>query len=276
MAKDARKGIDMANGSLLLLGTGASAGIPVMGCSCAVCLSTDEKNKRSRASAFIRYKHRAVLIDAGPDIRQQSLKFGIKHVDGLILTHTHYDHIGGLEELRAFTFSQKAPIPCLLSEISLTHIKKLFYYLFEEHSVDKTVPAKFVFQQFNDKRGVVNFCDIPIHYFTYSQPHMEVTGYRLGDLAYITDIKDYPENIFEDLKDLNTLIISALRHTYTKLQFSVDEAVAFAKKVGAKTTYLIHMSHELEHTNLEKHLEKYLPLSIKPGFDGLEIAFTMD
>ncbi len=261
----------MVSGSLLLLGTGSSSGIPVMGCSCAVCSSTEPKNKRFRASALVRYQGKNVLIDAGPDIRLQALRSSIKHIDGVILTHTHYDHIGGLEELRVFNFAQKGPIKCLLSEISLMHIRKLFYYLFEEHKADRTMPSKFDFMLLDGKRGVKEFCGLPIRYFTYSQPSMEVTGYRLGDLAYVTDIKEYPETIFEDLAGLETLVVSALRFPNSRLQFSIDEAVDFAEKVGAKKTYFIHMAHEIDHA----HLESLLPPNIRPAYDGLEIDFEI-
>ncbi len=262
---------NMAIGSLLLLGTGASSGIPVVGCPCEVCHSKDPKNKRSRASALVHYEGRNILIDAGPDIRQQVLTFGIKHVDALMLTHTHYDHIGGLEELRVFSRVQNKPIKCLLTPISLVHIKKLFYYFFEEHTADRTIPAKFDFQLLDGLRGETTFCDLPIRYFTYAQPHMEVTGYRLGDLAYVTDIKSYPDTIFSDLKGIKTLIISALRHTSSQLQFSVDDALDFAKKVAPEKTYLIHMAHEIEH----KHIESLLPPNVHPAYDGLELTFEI-
>lgn len=243
-----------------------------MGCGCAVCLSHDAKNKRFRASALISFEGQNLLIDAGPDLHQQAIRFGIKHVDGLLITHTHYDHVGGLEELRVFSYRRKEPIACLLSPTSLMHLKKLFYYMFDEHRADKTKPSKFAFSQLEQKRANVTFCNLPLRYFTYSQPHMEVTGYRLGDLAYITDIKEYPETIFDDIKGVNTLIISALRFTPSDLQFSVDEAVDFAEKVGAKKTYLIHMAHEIDHS----HIETLLPPSIRPGYDGLEIAFHVE
>ena len=262
----------MSKGSLVLLGTGASAGIPVMGCSCAVCQSTNSKNKRLRASCLVRFKDKTILIDAGPDLHAQAISFGLKSIDGLLITHTHYDHIGGLEELRIFAYLRKSPILCLLSATSLSHLKKLFYYLFDEHSQDKTKPAKFDFRVLDGGRGITNFCGIPIRYFTYSQPNMEVVGYRFGDLAYVTDIKSFPDSIFEDLKDCKTLIISALRHAPTALQFSVDEAIEFAQRVRAETTYFIHMSHEIDHDTLEK----ILPPSIKLGFDGLEIAFELE
>ncbi|MCE5295166.1 MAG: MBL fold metallo-hydrolase [Chlamydiales bacterium] len=262
--------MNMAHGTFLLLGTGASAGIPVIGCPCDICHSTDERNKRKRASALICYEGKQILIDAGPDFHQQALQYDVKKIDGLAITHTHYDHIGGLEELRIFAYVRKAAIPCLLSQISLGHLKKLFYYFFDEHTADKTVPAKFDFITLPEKRGHVDFCGLPIQYFTYSQPNMDVIGYRVGDLAYITDIKEYPETIFEDLVGCKTLIISALRFGTTKLQFSIDEAVDFAKRVNAPMTYFIHMSHEIEHS----HLESLLPANIRPAYDGLEIPFT--
>lgn len=263
--------MDMTKGTVTLLGTGASAGIPVMGCSCAVCLSHDSKNKRFRSSALVQFEGKSILIDAGPDLHQQAHKFGMKPIDGLLITHTHYDHVGGLEELRVFSYQRKAPIPCLLSETSLMHLKKLFYYLFEEHKQDKTQPSKFDFCQLESNSGMQLFCGLPIGYFTYSQPSMEVIGYRFGDLAYVTDIKEYPETIFDDLKNCKTLILSALRYTHSALQFTVHEAIEFAQKVGAEKTYLVHLSHDVEHY----HLEKFLPPSIVPGYDGLEIAFEL-
>jgi len=261
----------MAEGVLLLLGTGSSAGIPVMGCDCSVCTSQDPKNKRLRASALVRYAGTNLLIDAGPDIRQQCLKFGIRHVDGLILTHTHFDHVGGLEELRVFNFKQQKPIPCLLSQESLNEVKMLFHYFFEEHDKDKTIPAKFTFHTLLEDRAKLTFCDIPLRCFSYAQSKMKVTGVRLGDLAYVTDIKEYPKTIFADLANLNTLVISALRFTSSRLQFSIDEAIDFAERVKAKTTYLIHMAHEIEH----EHLQSLLPSNILPAYDGLEIAFDL-
>jgi phosphoribosyl 1,2-cyclic phosphate phosphodiesterase len=259
----------MAQGTLLFLGTGASAGIPVIACDCAVCQSQNPKNKRLRASALIRYLGRNYLIDAGPDVRQQALKFNIKHLDGLLITHSHYDHIGGLEELRIFNFRQKAPIKCLLSHETFKEVKKIFHYIFENREDNDSNPAQIDCQCLNGKHGELLFENLPVRYFSYSQSSMNVTGYRLGDLAYITDIKNYSHDIFSHLEGLNTLVISALRFTSSYLQFSIDDATDFAEKVGAKTTYLMHMSHEIEH----EHLQRLLPPTFIPAFDGLEIPF---
>ncbi len=260
-------------GTLLFLGTGASSGIPVIGCDCAICQSSDPKNQRMRAAVRIQYEDKTVLIDAGPDFRQQALRYAIRRVDGLMLTHTHYDHVGGLEELRIYNFRQKQAIPCLLSAESYQEIEKLFYYLFEnkESNGIKNYTSQFEFLSLKETKGQILFCGLPVRYFSYIQGGMKVLGYRLGDLAYVTDIKHYPETIFEELQGLKTLVVSALRARSSTIQFSIDEAIEFAKKTGAQETYLMHMSHEIEHTQLLQ----MLPPSITAAYDGLELTFTL-
>jgi phosphoribosyl 1,2-cyclic phosphate phosphodiesterase len=253
----------------LFLGTGASSGVPVIGCDCHVCKSANSKNYRLRASAYITYEDKAILIDAGPDIRQQVLKYNIRKLDGLIITHTHYDHIGGLEEMRAFNFLQQRPMPCLVSRHSMTEIRKLFYYLFRESGEVRNFTANFQFHSLEKDAGHVNFQKLEIEYFPYRQGEMTVFGYRFGDLAYVTDIKEYPESTFDHLKGLSTLIISALRFTPSALQFSIDEAIDFAERVGAKQTYLMHLSHDVEY----EHMKSLLPKSMNLAYDGLEIPF---
>ena len=117
-------------GTLQFLGTGASTGVPIIGCSCAICTSKNEKNQRLRTSAIVNVNGSSILIDAGPDLRMQALKYDIKKVDALLISHSHYDHIGGLEELKIYNFYQKTPIPCIVSDESLSDLKQLFYYLF--------------------------------------------------------------------------------------------------------------------------------------------------
>jgi phosphoribosyl 1,2-cyclic phosphate phosphodiesterase len=256
-------------GSLLFLGTGASSGVPVIGCSCPVCTSSDPKNRRLRASILIQMQQKTLLIDAGPDFREQALSHQITHLDGLILTHTHYDHVGGLEELRIYNFMQKMALPCLLSRESFQSVQKLFYYLFEPKQDRVNFTSSFDFHPLDDLRGVVQFLDLPIRYFSYEQSSMQVLGCRFGDLAYVTDIKHYPDTIFHDLEGVSTLILSGLRFGSSAMQFSIDEALDFAAKVGAKMTYLMHMSHDIEFT----HIASLLPQNIRPAYDGLSISF---
>jgi phosphoribosyl 1,2-cyclic phosphate phosphodiesterase len=257
----------MIDATLLLLGTGSSTGTPIIGCRCAVCTSQDPKNRRLRASALLQAGGKSVLIDAGPDLRQQALTYDIKRVDGLILTHSHFDHVGGLEELRAYNFMQDGPIPCLLSKESFSSVKKLFYYLFEPRGDRQNYTSQFVFAPLKHERGLAEFCSLPIRYFSYVHSGIKVLGIRIGDIAYVTDIKEYPETIFEDLEGISTLVVSALRFTKSDIQFSIDEAVDFAEKVRPKETYLMHMAHDIEY----HHLQTLLPPFIKPAYDGLKL-----
>ena len=258
-------------GSFLFLGTGASTGIPVIGCECTVCHSLDPRNRRTRASIFIEFEGRHLLIDAGPDVREQLLTHRIQRVDGLLLTHTHYDHIAGLEELRVFNFRQQHAIPCLLSSESLVEVRQRFYYLFLDQVPEKNVTAQFDFRPLEALSGKTVFCDLPLAYMSYQQGHMHVLGFRFGDLAYITDIKSYPSSIFNALRNLKTLVVSALRFTPAPLQFTVDEAIDFARKIAPEQTYLMHVSHDIEHA----HLERLLPPSIYLAYDGLRLSFSV-
>lgn len=261
----------MSQGSLLFLGTGSSAGIPVIGCSCKVCTSSNPKNRRCRTSALIRYKHKNYLIDAGPDIKYQSLHHHLRAVSGLVLTHTHFDHIGGLEELRIFNFIQEKPIPCLLLQESLNDVKKLFYYLFNEKVAGQNNTSQFTFTALSKQSDLIEFEGLPIRYFRYAQGDMKVLGVRFGDLAYLTDVKHYSDEIFEFLEGISTLVVSALRLTPSHLHLSIDEAVDFVKRTQATNSYFIHMAHEIEH----EHVESLLPHGIHLAYDGLEIPFII-
>lgn len=259
----------MGEGSLLFLGTGASTGIPVIGCSCKVCSSLEEKDKRLRSSSLVRYEGKNYLIDVGPDIRRQALKYAINSLEALIITHTHYDHIGGLEELRIYNFIQKKPTPCLVTQESLNDIKHLFYYLFAEKVKGQNHTAQYDFQTIEAAKGETSISGLPICYITYYQGEMKVLGLRFGDLAYLTDIKNYTEDIFSFLEGVKTLVVSALRFTPSHLHFTIDEAIDFAGRVGAPKSYFIHLSHEIEHA----HVQSLLPIGMYLAYDGLEIPF---
>jgi len=261
----------MAQGTLTFLGTGASTGIPVIGCSCAVCTSSNIKNKRLRTAALLRYEGKNFLIDACPDMRQQALLYHINHVEGLLLTHSHYDHIGGLEEMRIFNFMQEGPVDCLLSDATYSDLQKLFFYHFQDRKPDETYSAQFRFHVTGKPKGEELLGGLPVRYFRYNQGAMHVLGLRVGDLAYLTDIKYFSEDIFPFLEGVNTLIISALRFTPSIFHLSFDEATAFAKRVGASKSYFVHIAHEIEHNAASEQL----PPGISIAFDGLEIPFTV-
>lgn len=255
------------NPQLLFLGTGGSMGIPVIGCKCPVCKSDSSFNKRLRPSALLMVDRKRILIDCGPDFKEQALRYELDQLDGIIVTHAHNDHTAGFDELRIYSIRNQQPMPCLLSPDTLADLQRRFYYIFDENSPYSGVTAKFNLQLLESERAEVLFLGINIRYFSYRQGGMLVNGFRTGNLAYVSDIREYPTTIFEDLEGVETLVISALRYSPTPLHFSVDEAVDFARRVGAKKTWLMHVAHELDH----EKTNAYLPQDIRLAYDGLKI-----
>lgn len=257
-------------GELIFLGTGGSTGIPQIGCRCEVCRSTNPKNKRLRPSALLTIDNKKFLIDAGPDFRYQALKYGITKLDGVMITHTHYDHIAGLDEFRIFYLLQKKAVPILLSQASFNEIKMRYAYLFRERNKEYSLPAQLDFQILVEKHGVANFQGLTVGYMTYQQGGMDVNGYRIGNLAYVSDIKIYPELIFEDLKGVKILIMSALRETLSPMHLSLEEAIQFSKKVGAERTIFMHIGHEVDYEKVNPTLPKGFELS----YDGMRVEYV--
>lgn len=256
-------------GTFQFLGTGASAGVPVIGCDCSVCKSTDPLNHRLRPSGLIRIQDKVVVIDVGPDFRFQALKYKIHTLDGVLLTHTHYDHIAGIDEIRAFNIQKKKNIPVLLSQSSLDDLKKRYYYLFQEKERQGSFAAQIEPQILPQDIGSVEFLDLSVQYVSYFQANMNITGYRIGNFAYITDIRKYEHSIFDFLEGVDTLVLSALKEEPSYVHFSFEEAVAFARKVKCKKTWLTHLSHASDHQTACKKL----PPDVQLGFDGQEISF---
>ncbi len=251
------------SGKLLFLGTGASMGTPVIACSCDVCKSTDPKNHRLRPSALLTVGGKRFLIDAGPDFRTQALRAHMMDLDGVILTHTHHDHTAGLDDLRVFDFYHQKKLPCLLSKDSLEEIRQSYPFFF------KPGKNRFEFEVFENDFGEVSFGGFVWKYGSYTQNGMKVTGYRLGSLAYVLDIKEYSDEIFTFLKGVKTLVLSALRERPSPAHLTIEDAIIFAHKVGAEKTYFSHVSHEVDHATVSKKL----PPDIELAYDGLEVTF---
>lgn len=259
----------MRKNQVLFLGTGASAGVPMIGCSCSICTSPLSQNKRRRSSVLLTLDGKKILIDAGPDLREQALFFHINKIDALLLTHPHADHIGGMDDLRAFNFATQAKIPCYLSEDTLREVKIRYHYFLNPVSKDKSIPAQLSFHLLPNQDGKIMVEEREFFYFSFSQAGVPVTGFRTGDFAYVSDIKEYNESIFDSIKGVQILVLSALRHAPSKMHFTVKEALAFASRAGAKQTILTHLSHELgyEETNA------LLPSSVQMGYDGLTLGW---
>lgn len=254
---------------LLFLGTGGSAGVPLITCECPVCTSDSQLNKRYRPSVLLQMGKRNFVIDVGPDFRDQVLHYGIKTLDGVFLTHTHYDHVGGIDELRVFFFKHKFRMPTLASIETYDELRHRFHYLFKTKQADGSLQSQLNFQVLEEDFGTTTFESLKIDYVSYHQANMKVTGYKLGNLAYISDIREYEEEVIERLQGTEILILSALRYTPSDVHFSLDEAIEFSRKVGAKKTLLTHIAHDLDHDQTNKKL----PPDIKLAHDGLEIEF---
>lgn len=253
-------------GTFTFLGTGASAGVPVIGCKCPVCSSPSPKNKRFRPSGLIHLKGKSLLIDIGPDFRSQALQFGVDTIDGLLLTHTHYDHIAGIDEVRIFNVRQKKPLPCLLSQESYEEIQRRYYYFFNEEGLS----AKLDCIPFDGEMGKVEFLGIEVGFCNFTQTQMKVTGFRFGEFAYISDIKEYDSSIFSALKGVRQLVLSALRPEPNSFHLSFEEAVHFSKRVGAEATWITHVGHFLDH----EVMNGLLPPDVRMGYDGLKVEFA--
>ena len=190
------------------------------------------------------------------------------HLDGVIFTHSHQDHTGGIDDLRVYSFRNQATLPCLGSKETSDDIKRRFYFMFTEQKNEKGF-ERLKFEEFPETKGEYDFLGVKLSYFTYDQIGMPVNGLVFGNLAYVTDIHVYDDTIFEHLRGVETLILSALRFTPSHMHFTVDQAVDFARKTGAKKTYLTHTSHELDYYKTNS----ILPSDIRLAYDSLEIPF---
>lgn len=248
---------------LTFLGTGTSMGVPVVGCDCAVCRSEDPRNKRLRTSALLQHAGTTLLIDAGPDMRAQVLREDVRHLDAVLLTHAHADHIGGIDDLRPFTMHDHHDLPIYGDAATLARVRHQFDYAFDPAPSLSTRPrldARLIEGAFHV--GAIDVEPLEVRH----GPHA-ITGYRFGRLAYITDGKTLPPRTVEQLRDLDVLIINALRWIDHPLHFTVDEALAIVEALAPRRAFLVHVTHDLDHeaTNAE------LPPHVRLAYDGLVV-----
>ncbi len=247
-----------------ILGTGTSQGVPVIACNCAVCQSTDPNDKRLRAAALIEVDGVNIVIDAGPDFRQQMLREKVNDIDAILITHEHRDHIAGLDDVRAFNFMNQKPVDIYAEKRVQKVIKEEFFYSFEEKKYPG-VPQINLHELANEPFEIKGVKLIPIQVFHYKLP---VFGFRIGDFAYITDANYISEEEKEKLHGTKYLVINALRKRKHVSHYSLSEALELINELSPKRAYITHISHQM---GLHHNVNEELPQGISLAYDGLRL-----
>jgi len=252
---------------ITFLGTGTSQGVPVIACDCNTCLSSDEHDKRLRTSLLLETEDTTLVIDAGPDFRQQMLREHITRLDAILLTHEHKDHIAGLDDVRAFNYKSQDAIDIFSEERVQKVLKKDYSYVFSEYQYPG-IP-KMRLNPIPDEGFTVKKLQIvPVRVFHYRLP---VYGFRIGNFAYITDANYIPEESKERLYGVKYLVVNALRKEKHISHFSLREAVDFIREISPKKAFITHISHQM---GLHKDVSKELPSEIILAYDGLSLSWN--
>nr|WP_044200970.1 MBL fold metallo-hydrolase [Oscillochloris trichoides] len=247
---------------LRFLGTGTSMGVPVIGCDCAVCSSADPRNRRMRTSALLRTSDHTILIDAGPDFRLQALHAGLRHIDAVLLTHAHFDHIAGIDDLRPLTEHGDC-LPIFGSPHTIHEVRSRFDYAFTETSAGSTCPRIELHSvESSFAIGQTSITPLAIIHGTW-----EITAYRIGGLGYVTDASHIPPDSYEGLRNLDVLVLNALRYEAHPTHFTLAEALEVIRDLQPRRAFLVHMTHAFDHASASAQL----PEGVAFAYDGLEI-----
>jgi phosphoribosyl 1,2-cyclic phosphate phosphodiesterase len=253
---------------LTFLGTGTSFGVPQIGCECAVCRSADPRDRRNRSAALVEAGGRTILIDTPPELRLQLLAAGIRRIDAVIYTHEHADHIMGIDDLRIFSVRQRAPLPVYGPPETLARLRTSFPYILDDSMRPYEGTSKPTLELHAVEPGrPLEVAGVELLPLAFRHGHLRVYGYRMGPLAYITDVKAIPEAERRELRNLDVLVLNALWWRPHPTHLSIEEAVGTAQALGARRTYLTHLTHETGHAGLAAAL----PDGILPAYDGLTV-----
>src|SRR4051812_14035702 len=250
--------------SILVLGSGTSVGVPMIGCHCRVCTSADPRDHRLRPSVLLRLGDKRLLIDTSPDLRYQALRYAIDHIDGILYTHSHADHILGLDDVRPFNFMQRKSIPIFAAEEAWATIERTFRYVFDGSPSESSRP-RLCPNLFTDEPFVVagvEILPIPI-----SHGRTTIHGFRFGDCAYLTDHSAIPEASLTKLQGLDVLFLDALRHNPHPTHSTVEESLRTVAMLKPQRAFFTHISHDLLHAAVEARL----PENVRIAYDGLQI-----
>ena len=251
---------------ITVLGSGTSQGVPVIGCQCPVCQSTDPRDKRTRTSILVQTDQVTVAIDAGPDFRQQMLREGVSHLDAVFITHEHKDHIGGLDDVRPFIFQQgNQPMPLYVDKTALPEIKREFSYAFKEH----LHPGAPTYEVHLIDETPFDFGDLHVEPIKLKHYTLTCYAFRFGRFAYVTDLSEISKKAMEKLRGVEYLIIEALGPHKHYSHISLDEAVEIATQLGVKKAWFTHCSHVMGKTI---DVDAGLPENMRLAYDGLRFS----
>jgi phosphoribosyl 1,2-cyclic phosphate phosphodiesterase len=250
---------------IVVLGSGTSVGVPMVGCRCQVCTSRDPRDKRLRPSILVRYGARNVLIDTTPDFRYQALRAGIDHLDAILFTHTHADHLMGLDDVRPLNMQQKATIPIYGSPEAISTIKRCFAYIFDGEEKESWVPDLEIRTLDGSPFDLFGLQVMPV---TVLHGSARIYGFRFGNAAYLTDQSDIPEESIDKLRGLDVLFLDALRHRFHPTHSTVARSLEWVRKLSPARAYFTHICHDLAH----EPTERTLPPNVHLAYDTLEIA----
>lgn len=253
--------------SVQFLGTGTSTGVPMIACQCEVCTSADSHNKRLRSSVLVTVDDTTILIDTSPDLRQQFLRSDITNVDAILVTHSHKDHLSGLDDIRAINHAQKKRIPLYTNSNTIAAIHRDFYYAFETNRYPGLFEVDLIEVQ-QEPFFINNIKVIPIHVL---HGKMDVLGFRINNFTYITDASCIPVCELEKIKNSEVLVINALRHTEHHSHFTLPQAIAIAQELVIPKVYFTHISHQM---GLHTNVSKTLPPNMHLAYDGLSLTIN--
>jgi phosphoribosyl 1,2-cyclic phosphate phosphodiesterase len=254
--------------TLTFLGTGTSMGVPTLGCECAVCRSADPRDQRTRPSIALQFNERCVLIDTGPDFRQQALRAGLKRVDAVFYTHSHADHILGLDDLRPLSFQHgEKLLPLFADETTEAVLRRIFDYTFSPESKYPT-SARVEIRRLQAREELFG---ATFERLAVSHGKQEINGFRFGSAAYLTDMSDIPEATMERLRGLDVLVLDALRHAPHPTHSHLEKSLAYVRELQPKRAFFTHMSHDISHAEVDATL----PPHVRLGYDGLQLGFEI-
>lgn len=253
--------------TVTILGSGTSTGVPVPGCSCSVCSSEDPQNVRTRCSVLLTRDDRNILIDTATDLRQQVLREKIRHIDAVLYTHTHADHIHGIDDLRAFNITSGQAIPIFASPETLGVIRRNFGYIFD----DELEPGYRPRLETRAIDGPFDLFGLTVEPLPLRHGSGASLGYRIGSFAYLVDCNAIPEETLPRLRSIETLVIDALRFRPHSTHFNIAQALEVAGRLGARRTFLTHLSHEVDHA---RHAA-LLPPGVELAYDGQRIEVDL-